>query len=129
MVNSVQLIGRLAADPDLRYTGEKGTPYCRLRVATDRVVRGTRRTEFHDVVAWNALAEQCAQALTKGQLVYVDGRLESSSWEKEGQRHRTIRIVADRVQFLGAGYKSERAADAPDEEMTSTPAAEAEEDQ
>src|ERR1019366_888098 len=83
---------------------QQGTAYCQLRVATNRRVNGEQVPDFHTVVTWNALAEQVAN-LTKGEVVYVDGRLETSTWEKAGERHQQVRIVASRVVFLGRGHQ------------------------
>jgi single-strand DNA-binding protein len=105
MLNRVELIGRLTRAPELGYTPQ-GTAFCDMRVATNFQVNGAQRSEFHVVVAWNALAEQCARALTKGELVHVDGRMETESWENTGGRRQRVRIVAYRIMFLGPGHKS-----------------------
>ena len=103
MLNRAEIIGRLTHEPELGYT-QQGTAYCQLRVATNRRVNGEQVPDFHTVVTWNALAEQVAN-LTKGEVVYVDGRLETSTWEKAGERHQQVRIVASRVVFLGRGHQ------------------------
>jgi single-strand DNA-binding protein len=110
-LNKVMLIGRLTRDPELRYT-PAGTAVCQLGVATNRYgqdpATGERRefTDFHDVVVWNQgnrkLAELCAQYLQKGRLVYVEGRLQTRSWEdpNSGQRRYRTEVNATDVQFL-----------------------------
>jgi len=103
MLNRAEIIGRLTHDPELGYT-QQGTAYCQLRVATNRRVNGEQVADFHTVVTWNALAEQVAN-LRKGEVVYVDGRLETSTWEKAGERRQMVRIVASRVVFLGRGHQ------------------------
>ena len=105
-VNRVILIGNLGRDPELPYT-PSGTAVANFSLATtDRFSnkQGERqeRTEWHRIVAWGRTAELCAQYLSKGRSVYVEGRLQTNEWEdKEGQKRRTTEIVAQTVQFLG----------------------------
>ena len=106
-VNRVILIGNLGRDPELRYT-PSGTAVANFSLATtDRFSnkQGERqeRIEWHRIVAWGRTAELCAQYLSKGRSVYVEGRLQTNEWEdKEGQKRRTTEIVAQTVQFLGS---------------------------
>jgi single-strand DNA-binding protein len=103
------LIGRLTRDPEMRYT-QSGTAMTRFGIATNRYGTGPdgerkEFTDFHNVVAWNQgkrnLAEICAQYLKKGSLVYVEGRLQTRSWEgQDGQKRTTTEINAQDVQFL-----------------------------
>ena len=105
MLNKVMIIGRLGADPELRYT-QAGQPICSLRVATDESYTdkdGNRveRTEWHSVVAFQRAAENCNQFLHKGSLVYVEGKLATRKWQdQKGQDRYTTEIRAERVQFL-----------------------------
>ena len=105
MLNRVMIIGRLGADPELRYT-QAGQPICSLRVATDESYTdkdGNRveRTEWHSVVAFGKTADHCNQFLRKGSLVYVEGKLSTRKWQdQKGQDRYTTEIRADRVQFL-----------------------------
>ena len=105
MLNKVMIIGRLGADPELRYT-QGGQPVCSLRVATDESYTdkdGNRveRTEWHRVVVFWRAAENCNQYLRKGSLVYVEGRLSTRKWQDQnGQDRYSTEIRADRVQFL-----------------------------
>lgn len=105
-VNKVILIGNLGRDPELRYT-QSGQAVANFSLATSEQFSkkdGTRdeRTEWHRIVAWGRTAELCAQYLSKGRTVYVEGRLQTREWEnKEGQKQRTTEIVAQSVQFLG----------------------------
>ena len=103
MLNRAEVIGRLTRDPELRYT-PKGTPVCHLAIATNEMVGAgegrEERTEFHDVTAWEALAETCAQYLSKGRLVYVEGRLHTERWERDAVPQRRTVIVASTVRFL-----------------------------
>ena len=109
-LNRVMLIGRLTRDPELRYT-PSGTPVCNLGIATNRYGQdqnGERKefTDFHDVVVWNQgnrkLAELCGQYLQKGRLVYVEGRLQTRSWDdaQTGQKRYKTEVNASDVQFL-----------------------------
>lgn len=103
-VNRVMLTGRLTRDPELRYTAN-GTAVTTLRLACNRKFRGRDGDDreevlFIDVVGWGKTAENCAQYLSKGRPVYIEGRLQSRSWEKDGQKRSTIEAVADRVQFM-----------------------------
>lgn len=99
-LNSVQLIGHLGADPELRYTKSKA-PVCNLRLATSFKTRaGESKTQWHRVVTWNADAENCAKYLKKGRLVYVQGRMETREWEDGGVKKYITEVVADRVVFL-----------------------------
>ena len=99
------IIGNLGSEPEMRFT-PNGNPVTSFRVATNRVYTtpdGERRqeTEWFAVVAWNKLAEQCNQYLSKGQLVFAEGRLHTRSWEsQDGQKHSRPEIVANRVVFL-----------------------------
>ena len=105
MLNKVMIIGRLGADPELRYT-QAGQPICSLRVATDESYTdkdGNRveRTEWHSVVTFGKTADHCNQFLRKGSLVYVEGKLSTRKWQDQnGQDRYTTEIRAERVQFL-----------------------------
>src|SRR5881296_3814268 len=104
-LNRVQLIGNLTRDPELRYT-PSGTAVCSFGIATNRswtTDTGEKReeTEFHRIVSWNKLAELCSQFLTKGRKVYVEGRLQTRSWDTpDGQKKYRTEVVAERVLFL-----------------------------
>ena len=106
-LNRVQLIGNLGQDPELRHTASN-TAVCTLNIATtdSRVDKDGQRketTEWHRVIVWSKQAENCARYLTKGKQVFVDGRLQTRSWEDKqtGQKRFTTEIVASNVQFLG----------------------------
>ena len=104
-LNKVMIIGNLGSEPEMRFT-PNGNPVTSFRVATNRVYttpEGERKqeTEWFAVVAWNKLAEQCNQFLTKGRLVYAEGRLRTHTWEsQDGQKHYRTEIIANRVTFL-----------------------------
>ena len=106
-VNRVQILGNLGADPELRYTGS-GKAVCELRVATtEKWGKGSDRqekTEWHRVVVWDKTAEACAKYLAKGKSVFVEGRIQTRSYDdKQGQKRYITEIVANDVQFLGGG--------------------------
>jgi single-strand DNA-binding protein len=106
-VNKVILIGNLGADPELKYT-PSSRALCNLRIATTDVFKdkgGQRqeRTEWHRVTVWGDAAENCSKYLSKGRSVYIEGRLQTRSYDKEGQKHYATDVVADRVVFLGSG--------------------------
>ncbi len=104
-LNRVMIIGRLGRDPELRYT-QSGTAVCSLNVATDesytdRDGNKVDRTEWHRVSVFQRQAENCANYLAKGSLVYVEGSLQTRKWQdQQGQDRYTTEIKADRVQFL-----------------------------
>lgn len=102
-LNKVMLIGNLTRDPEMRYTPQ-GTAVCNFGVATNRTwvtENGEKKEEadFHNVVAWNKLAEICAQLLKKGRKVYVEGRLSTKSWQAQdgSQKQRTEVVISDMV--------------------------------
>ena len=105
-VNKVILVGNLGADPDMRYT-PSGSGVCELRVATneswtDKSGQRQERTEWHRVVVWGKRAETCSKYLSKGRLVYVEGRLRTRSWDdRDGNKRYTTEVIANDVQFLG----------------------------
>lgn len=114
-LNKVMIIGRLGRDPEMRYT-PSGRPVTSFSVATSRswnTSDGERRTEteWFNVVAWSSLAEICNQYLVKGQQVYIEGRLQSRSWEDDsGKRHSSVEIVANEMIMLGERRSSEKPA-------------------
>jgi single-strand DNA-binding protein len=106
-VNKVILIGNLGADPELKHT-PSNRALCNLRIATTEVYKdkgGQRqeKTEWHRVTVWGDQAENCSKYLSKGRSVYVEGRLQTRSYDKDGQKHYATDVVADRVVFLGSG--------------------------
>ena len=103
-LNKVMIIGNLGADPEMRYTAD-GKALTSFRVAASRNYsgpEGERReeTEWFSVVTWQKLAEQCSQFLQKGRRVYVEGRLQTRSWETDGQKRFRTEVIAERVLFL-----------------------------
>jgi single-strand DNA-binding protein len=104
-LNKVQLIGNLTRDPELRYTPQ-GTAVCTFGLATNRswlTTSGEKKeeTEFHRIVAWNKLAELCAQLLFKGRKVYIEGRLQTRRWTApDGSQRQATEIVASDMMIL-----------------------------
>jgi len=104
-LNKVILIGNLTRDPELRYTPQ-GTAVCSFGLATNRAWTtdsGEKReeAEFHRIVSWNKLAELCAQLLTKGRKVFVEGRLQTRTWQaQDGNQRTTTEIVIDDMIIL-----------------------------
>ena len=108
-VNKVILVGRLGRDPELKYTAS-GVPFCRFSMATDDSWndKGTgerqERTEWHNIVAWDRLAEICNQYLTKGKLIYIEGALQTREWDdQEGNKRKTTEIRARDMVMLSGG--------------------------
>ena len=107
-VNKVILIGNLGRDPELRYT-QSGSPVASLNIATTRKWRNKQtnelveETEWHRVSVFGQSAEHCNNYLSKGRQVYVEGRLRTRSYDKDGQKHYSTEIIADTVQFLQGG--------------------------
>lgn len=105
MVNKVILVGRLGADPEVRYT-QDGMMVTNLRIATneyrkDKSGERVDRTEWHRVVAFGKLAEICGNYLSKGRLVFIEGSLRTRQWEdKEGNKRSTTEIMANNMQML-----------------------------
>ncbi len=107
-LNKVMIIGNLGADPEMRYTSN-GNPVTTFRVAVSRNFTGPdgerrEETEWVSVVTWQKLAEQCSQFLAKGRRVYVEGRLQTRSWDApDGQKKYMTEVVAQQVLFLDRG--------------------------
>lgn len=103
-MNKVMLVGRLGADPEVRAT-QGGTSVVDLRLATsERRKSGdqwTDHTEWHTVTVWGRRAETCGQYLRKGSQVGVEGRLQTDTVERDGERRYYTKVVADSVEFLG----------------------------
>jgi single-strand DNA-binding protein len=105
-VNKVILIGHLGADPEVRYTAN-GSAVARLRLATtesyvDKSGNRQEITEWHTVTAWGKLAETCGQYLAKGKQIYIEGRLRTTSYEKDGVKRYTTEVVARDMLMLGS---------------------------
>ena len=112
-INKVILVGRLGRDPELKYT-PSGAPVAKFSLATDesfkdRTGEKQNRTEWHNIVAWNKLAEICGEYLTKGKLVYIEGSIRSHEYQdKSGNKRTAYEIIANNMQMLGSKADSER---------------------
>ncbi|HUB66553.1 MAG TPA: single-stranded DNA-binding protein [Candidatus Methylacidiphilales bacterium] len=105
--NKVLLIGNLTRDPEVRYT-PKGTAVGDLALAINDSYKAQdgsikETVTYVDIEVWGRQAETCKQYLTKGRPVFIEGRLKLDQWEQEGQKKSRMKVVAERVQFLGGG--------------------------
>jgi single-strand DNA-binding protein len=111
-VNKVILVGNLGADPELKYS-TSGKAICNLRIACseswkDKSGQKQERVEWVRVTVWGDTAENCSKYLAKGRSVYVEGHLQTRSYDKDGQKHYATDVVAEKVVFLG-GARGEAA--------------------
>ncbi len=103
-LNKVSLIGRLGKDPEMRYTAS-GAAVTTFTLATNRMTKsadGTAQeeTDWHTIVTWDKLAETCNQYLTKGRQVYIEGRLQTRTWEQDGQKRYKTEVIAHEMLIL-----------------------------
>lgn len=104
-LNKVMLIGRLGQEPEMRYT-PSGRPLTKLQVAVNRSWKSSdgekkTETEWFNIVAWGKLAEICNQYLSKGQQVYIEGRLHTRQWQDdEGNNHSSVEVIAKEMLML-----------------------------
>lgn len=128
MLNKVQIIGRLGKDPELRYT-QSGSPVCSFSVATDESYTGqdgnkVDRVEWHKISCFQRQAENCANFLKKGSLVYVEGSLATRKYQdQQGQDRYVTEIKAQRVQFLDRKGDNQGGAEQPQGSPQQQPAA------
>ena len=116
-LNRVQLIGRLGRDPEVRHTptGKKVTSFS---LAVDRRWRSSEgeikdATDWFQIVAWGRLGEICSQYLSKGRLVYVEGRLQTDRYEHQGETRYFTRVIANQMQMLGKKEAAKSSEHAP----------------
>lgn len=121
MVNKVILIGRLGADPEVRYTPD-GTMVVNFRIATDETYKNKQgekvsKTEWHRIVVFGRLAEICGNYLGKGRLVFIEGKLQTRAWDdKDGNKRSLTEIIASNMQMLeskGQGRGQDAVMDEP----------------
>ncbi len=108
-MNKVVLIGRVTRDPELRYTASN-IPNVRFTLAVNRPFEnqnGEREADFINIVVWRKQAENVKKYVTKGSLIAVEGRIQTGSYERDGQRVYTTDVVADNVQFLESKSQSQ----------------------
>ena len=116
-MNNVVLIGRLCADPNLRFIPGNGTAVTKFSIAVDRGLskdkkqemesKGQPTADFINIVVWGKMAENCANYLAKGRLVGIQGRIQSGSYDKDGTKVYTTEVVASNVEFLEWGDKQQ----------------------
>ena len=117
-VNKVMIIGRLGQDPEMKYT-PSGAAVCNFSVATseswtDKSGQKQEKTEWHRIVVWGKLAELCNQYLAKGRQAFIEGKLQTRSWDdKDGNKRYTTEVLANTVQFLGGQATTNNNANAP----------------
>jgi single-strand DNA-binding protein len=114
-LNKVMLIGHLGKDPELKYT-EKGTAYCNFSIATDESYKDENgnkvdRTEWHNIVTWRKLAEICQQYLKKGSKIYCEGKLQTDSYEKDGIKRYSTKIVMTDMSMLDSKGSTDKVSD------------------
>ena len=117
-MNSVQLIGRLTADPDVRYNPNTQLAVAKFRVAIDDGYGEKKRTNFVPVTVFGKTAENCEKYLKKGLLVGVQGKIQTGSYEKDGKTVYTTDVIAERIHFIQWGEKKEQTFDAAPEYFT-----------
>jgi single-strand DNA-binding protein len=122
-LNKVMIIGNLGADPEMRFT-PSGSPVTSFRIASSRIYttkdgEKKKETEWFSVVAWDKRAELCNQFLHKGSTAYIEGRLQTRSWDdKEGVKHYKTEVIASQIIFLdrsGSAPLPEEATEGGDE--------------
>jgi single-strand DNA-binding protein len=127
VVNKVILIGRLGADPEIRYT-PSGAEVANFRIATsenwtNKNGEKEERTEWHRIVAWRNLAKICGEYLSKGRLVYIEGKIRTRTWEdREGNKRSTTEIEAMDMKMLGGTGEQDRKAKEPEPDQPPPPA-------
>ncbi len=118
MINKAIVVGRLGGDPEVRYT-QGGTAVANFTVATTEKWKDKssgemqEQTEWHRIVAWQRLGEICGEYLSKGSQVYIEGKLQTRSWEKDGVKRYTTEIIAKEMKMLGAKGDAKPRMDGP----------------
>ncbi|WP_129596015.1 single-stranded DNA-binding protein [Anaerophilus nitritogenes] len=110
-MNQVILIGRLTKDPELRFTAGSGKAVCTFNLAVNRLFAKDNEADFFRIVSWGKTGENAANYLYKGSQVAVQGRLQNNNYEKDGVKHYSIEVVAERVKFLDSKPKQENPED------------------
>ena len=121
-LNKVFLIGNLTRDPELKYTAG-GTGIARFGLAVNRKYNaqdGEKKEDtcFVDITAWDKLAEACSEHLSKGRLVFIEGRLQYQSWESDdGTKRSKLEVIAQNIQFLGGKQENGGETDGTDDDV------------
>ncbi|MEG2707821.1 MAG: single-stranded DNA-binding protein [Vagococcus sp.] len=122
-MNKVMLVGRLTTKPELRYTSSN-LPYSRFSVAVNRTFansQGQREADFINIVVWRKQAENVCNFLDKGSLASVEGRLQTSTYEVNGEKRYRVEVVADSVQFLDSKNSKNQTNYSSNNESTPSP--------
>lgn len=112
MLNSVAIMGRIVRDPELRIT-PSGVSVCSFSVAVERNFKnsnGEKETDFFDITAWRNTADFVANHFKKGRMIVIMGRLQAETYEKDGEKRKAVKIVADSVYFGDSKPKDDSAA-------------------
>lgn len=112
-MNSVNLIGRLTKDPEIRYTGDQKA-VAKFTIAVDDGYGDAKKTNFISIVVFGKQAENCERFLAKGKLVGISGKIQTGSYEKDGRKVYTTDVVANNVYFLEWGEKASKDNDIPE---------------
>lgn len=107
MLNKVILIGRSSNKPSLKES-QNGVKYCAFSIATNSGYGDKKQTDWHDITAFGKLAEVCSQYVEKGTMVYVEGRIQYSTYEKDGQKHKSVKIIASDVTLLSSKQSNQQ---------------------
>ncbi len=120
-MNKVILLGRLTADPELRYTTGTNIPICRFRLAVERPYQKAgeeRQADFFSIVAWRSTAEFVSRFFKKGQRILIEGYLRNNDYEdNQGVRHYTVEVQAERVYFADGKVRQAQEVSQPEPEM------------
>ena len=117
MLNRIEIIGNVGKEPEMRFT-PSGKSVTSFSVAVNSKFGETETTEWFNIVAWNKLAETCNQYLQKGQQVFVEGRLQTRTWDSDdGIKHYKTEVIANRVLFLGKRKESETTEKTTEEDL------------
>lgn len=101
-VNKIILVGNVGKQPEIK-TLESGSMVANFTIATNEMIKGEKKTEWHNIVAWNKTAELISKYVNKGQQLYVEGKLQTRTWDdKDGNKKYMTEIVAWSVDFIGA---------------------------
>ena len=115
-LNRIEIIGNVGKEPEMRFT-PSGKPVTSFSVAVNSKFGEKESTEWFSVVAWNKLAETCNQYLQKGQQVFIEGRLQTRTWETDGLKHYKAEVIANKVLFLGQRKQGEEPTEETPEDL------------
>ena len=114
MLNKVILIGRSSSKPTVKES-QSGTKYCSFSLATNTGYGDKKQTDWHDVTAFGKLAELCEQLIDKGTMIYLEGRIQYNTYEKDGKKHKSTKIIADGITVLNSKqHAGESSAEQPE---------------